>query len=116
YDAGFRVFGESRVQEIREKFESPLPSDASLHLIGPLQTNKVRQAIPHVSCIQTVDRPSLIEALAKQLPKFETTMPVLIQVNVSGEEQKSGCTVEDAAALLRQVSDVPELRCDGLMT
>jgi pyridoxal phosphate enzyme (YggS family) len=116
YDIGFRVFGESRVQEIRQKFDTPLPLDASLHFIGPLQTNKVRQAIRHVSCIQTVDRLSLIESLARELPKQERIMPVLVQVNVSGEEQKSGCTVDEACELLRQIQDVPELRCEGLMT
>jgi pyridoxal phosphate enzyme (YggS family) len=113
---GFRVFGESRVQEIRQKFDTPLPPDASLHLIGPLQTNKVRQAIRHVSCVQTVDRSSLVESLARELPKQELTMPVLVQVNVSGEGQKSGCTVDDACELLRQIQEVPELRCEGLMT
>jgi hypothetical protein len=116
YELGFRVFGESRVQEIREKFATPLPSDASIHLIGQLQTNKVRPAIHHVACIETVDRSSLIKALATELPKQGRTMSVLLQVNVSGEEQKAGCAPVDADALVRQIMAVPGLSCDGLMT
>lgn len=116
YEAGFRVFGENRVQEIRDKYETPLPDDASLHLIGPLQTNKVRQVLRDVDCIESVDRARLVSRLANELPKQERTCSVLVQVNVAGEAQKSGCAPEEAEALVRQVMDVPELTCDGLMT
>lgn len=116
YDLGFRVFGESRVQEIRDKFANPLPPDASLHLIGQLQTNKVRQAIRHITCVETVDRSSLVEALGKELRKTDATMSVLVQVNISGEEQKAGVAPEDAEPLVRAIMSVPELSCDGLMT
>ena len=116
YQLGFRPFGESRVQEIRQKFVEPLPDDASLHMIGQLQTNKVRQVTPLVQCIQTVDRSSLIESLAKELPKRDLTMDVLLQVNVSGEEQKSGCSPDDAPSLLQEIIAVPGLRLRGLMT
>jgi hypothetical protein len=116
YDLGFRHFGENRVQEIREKFATPLPDDADVHLIGPLQTNKVRQAIRVVHRIESVDRDRLIATLAEELAKQERSMSVLLQVNVSGEAQKSGCAPEDALALVRQVAAVPQLSCDGLMT
>lgn len=116
YELGLRVFGENRVQEISAKFRDPLPDDAAVHLIGPLQTNKVRQVIPLVKRIETVDRMSLIESLAKELPRQGLICSVLIQVNVAGETQKSGCTLEEAEALLTRVRDVPELRCDGFMT
>lgn len=116
YTLGFRVFGENRVQEIREKFATPLPPDAALHLIGQLQTNKVRQAIRYVTCVETVDRPSLVEALGKELRKVGETRSVLVQVNVSGEAQKAGIAPEDAETLVRGVMAVPELSCDGLMT
>jgi pyridoxal phosphate enzyme (YggS family) len=116
YALGFRHFGENRVQEIRDKFETPLPDDADVHLIGPLQTNKVRQALGTVSRIETVDRPRLVNALAKALPSLGRTCSVLVQVNIAGEEQKSGCSPEDAEALVRQIMEVPELACDGLMT
>ncbi len=116
YDLGFRHFGENRVQEVRKKFESPLPDDADVHLIGPLQTNKVRQAIRVVDRIESVDRDRLVDTLAAELPKQEREMRVLLQVNVSGEEQKSGCAPDQAKSLLRMMADVPELTCDGLMT
>jgi pyridoxal phosphate enzyme (YggS family) len=116
YALGFRHFGENRVQEIRDKFQTPLPDDADVHLIGPLQTNKVRQALGTVSRIETVDRPRLVNALAKALPSLERTCSVLVQVNIAGEEQKSGCSPEDAEAIVRQIMEVPELTCDGLMT
>lgn len=116
YDLGLRVFGENRVQEIRDKYVDPLPGDAAVHLIGPLQTNKVRQVIQLVTRIESVDRPSLIAALAKELSKQARSCSVLIQVNIAGEAQKSGCSPDEAASLLEQIMDVPELSCDGLMT
>ena len=116
YGLGMRVFAESRVQEIRAKLNEPLPEDARLHLIGHLQTNKARQAIRHVDRIESVDRPSLIETLARELEKQETSLSVLLQVNIAGESQKSGCAPEDAADLLAQIAAHPLMRCDGLMT
>jgi len=113
---GLRHFGENRVQEIRDKFTQPLPASCRVHLIGPLQTNKVRQAIRLVHRIETVDRPSLVEALGREMEKQGLTMSVLIQVNVSGETQKSGCAPADAAALLARIAAHPLLRCEGLMT
>jgi pyridoxal phosphate enzyme (YggS family) len=116
YDLGFRSFGENRVQEIRTKYEEPLPSDARVHLIGPLQTNKVRHAIRVVNRVETVDRLALVEVLGKELPKQGLTCSVLIQVNIAGETQKSGCRPEEAEELLSHIANVPELSCDGLMT
>lgn len=116
YDLGFRHFGENRVQEIRDKFDVPLPEDANLHLIGPLQTNKVKQALGSVDRIESVDRNRLVNVLAKTLPAMERTCSVLVQVNIAGEEQKSGCDPEDVEALAGRIMDVPELVCDGLMT
>lgn len=116
YAAGLRGFGESRVQEAREKYDAPLPGDASVRMIGQLQTNKARQAIGLFSCIESVDRLSLVEALERAAAKAGLTMPVLVQVNVAREPQKAGCAPEDAAALVRAASNSPHLRCDGLMT
>jgi len=116
YDAGLRVFGENRVQEIRDKFAVPLPDDAHLHLIGPLQTNKAKQVIPYVDCIESLDRARLVDTLAKELQRQERSCSVMVQVNVAGEAQKSGCEPGEAEALVRQIMNVPELRCEGLMT
>lgn len=116
YEAGFRVFGESRAQEIRQKCETPLPDDAELHMVGPLQTNKIRQILPHIDVLQTIDRLRLVNSLQKELDKQGASLKVMIQVNVSGEEQKSGVTPENASELLTKVIDASRLEPVGLMT
>lgn len=116
YRLGFRVFGESRVQEIRQKCETPLPGDADLHMIGPLQSNKIRQLLPHIQVLQTLDRESLLQALIKELAKSGSTLDVMIQVNVSGEEQKSGISPGNLSKFVAAVSAAPELRPIGFMT
>lgn len=114
--AGLRVFGESRVQEARAKYEIPLPSNASVHLIGQLQTNKARQAVALFACIESVDRISLIEALDRAAGKAELLVPVLVQVNVSRQSQQSGCAPDETGELVRIIQDSAHLRCNGLMT
>jgi pyridoxal phosphate enzyme (YggS family) len=116
YTAGLRVFGENRVQEAIAKFDPPLPADAKLHLIGQLQTNKVKQALRVFDRIESVDRVSLIAALQKEAAKEDRVLSVLLQVNIAREEQKSGCSPEDAPPLLTRIQASPNLRCDGFMT
>lgn len=116
YDHGFRDFGESRVQEIRDKLATPLPVDSTLHMIGQLQTNKVRQMLRYADVLQTVDRPNLVKSLSRELPKQERELEVLIEVNIAGEEQKGGCSPEDASTLLASLKDVPLVQPCGLMT
>ena len=116
YRAGMRVFGESRVQEVRDKYEVPLPADAAVRMIGQLQTNKARQAASLFSCIESVDRHSLVEALDRATARTDLTMHVLVQVNIAGETQKSGCAPGDAEALVRAIQQSANLHCDGLMT
>jgi hypothetical protein len=115
YAAGLRVFGESRVQEVRDKYEVALPGDAAVRMIGQLQTNKARQAVKLFSCIESVDRRSLIEALDRATAGTDLVLPVLVQVNVAGEPQKSGCAPQEAEALVRAIQQSANLRCDGLM-
>lgn len=116
FELGFRVFGESRAQEIRQKCETPLPEGAALHMIGPLQTNKIRQILPYIDVLQTVDRPRLIETLSRELEKNEATLQVMLQVNMAGEEQKSGVAPEQASVLLAHALDAPGIKPIGLMT
>lgn len=116
YELGFRSFGESRAQEIRAKCETPLPVDAELHMIGPLQTNKIRQVLPYIDVLQTVDRVRLVNALQKELEKQDSTLDVMIQVNIAGEEQKSGVAPDEAAGLLTQTINATRLNPMGLMT
>ena len=91
-DAGQRLFGENRVQEAKAHWadlRAQYP-DLKLHLIGPLQTNKARDAVALFDCIETVDRPSLADDLAKEMKKQGRQIPCFIQVNTGEEEQKGG--------------------------
>ena len=116
YELGLRHFGENRVQDARHKLSDPLPADVRLHLIGQLQTNKANHAVELFDVIESVDRPSLIGELDKQGFRRELRLPVLLQVNVASEEQKAGCSTDDATDLARMISELDHLRLDGLMT
>lgn len=101
-EAGIRDFGENRVQEAEDKWP-PLKqrtSDLRLHLIGPLQTNKVKQAVSLFDVLQTVDRPELADALAKEMGKTGKRPACFIQVNTGKEPQKAGVIPEEADALI----------------
>lgn len=116
YELGHRHFGENRVQDAARRFDPPLPTDAHLHMIGQLQTNKARQATSLFKMIESVDRPSLVHALDKEAHRLQRPMPVLIQVNIAGEEQKAGCAPEQTGGLIELVLASPWLRLRGLMT
>lgn len=112
---GVTAIGENRVQEAREKYEH-LPKDIEWHLIGSLQTNKVKQAVQMFDFIHSVDRTSLADGISKQCLKLGKTMDVLIQINVSGEESKHGGGLEEAESLIRYAASLPGLKVKGLMT
>lgn len=115
--AGQRVFGENRVQEAQEKFPSLKAAhpDLELHLIGPLQTNKVKQAVALFDVIETVDRESLADALAKEIAKTGRRPACLIQVNTGEEEQKAGIPPREALAFIERARTVHHLPVTGLM-
>ena len=115
YDAGARDFGENKVQEILEK-EPQLPSDIRWHMIGHLQTNKVKYIIDKVSMVHSVDSVRLAEAIEKEAAKKDICMPVLIEVNVAGEESKFGLSVEEVLPFLEEISSYEHLQVKGLMT
>ncbi|HXP02757.1 MAG TPA: YggS family pyridoxal phosphate-dependent enzyme [Stellaceae bacterium] len=115
--AGQRVFGENRVQEALGKFpgmRADFP-DLALHLIGPLQTNKVKEAIAHFDVIETVDRPRLAEALAREMTRTGRRLPCFIEVNTGEELQKSGVFPEAADAFIADCRDRLGLPIAGLM-
>ncbi|MEX2618523.1 MAG: YggS family pyridoxal phosphate-dependent enzyme [Alphaproteobacteria bacterium] len=115
--AGHRVFGENRVQEAAEKWpelKAAFP-DARIHLIGPLQTNKVRQAVALFDAIETVDRSRLAQALAREFDRSGRQLPCYIQVNTGAEPQKSGILPEDADSFIAQCRDEFGLPVEGLM-
>jgi len=115
--AGQRVFGENRVQEALAKFpglrrEFP---DLVLHLIGPLQTNKVNDAVAHCDVIETVDRPRLAEALAREMERSGRRLPCYIEVNTGEEPQKAGVLPDAADDFIRDCRDRLGLQVEGLM-
>ncbi|WP_062345936.1 YggS family pyridoxal phosphate-dependent enzyme [Novosphingobium sp. CCH12-A3] len=113
---GQRVFGENRVQESQEKWPAIRAAhpDVQLHLVGQLQSNKAEDAIALFDCIHSVDRPSLVTALAKAQDKLGRKVPCFIQVNIGNEEQKGGCAVAELPALLTQAREAG-LEVVGLM-
>ena len=116
-DMGQRVFGENRVQEAQEhwsELRNQYP-DLKLHLIGPLQTNKVKDAVELFDVIHTVDRPKLAQALSAEMHKTDKNIPCFIQVNTGEEEQKSGVSPDDLPELLRYSRDECGLNIIGLM-
>jgi hypothetical protein len=115
--AGQRVFGENRIQEALGKFpglRGDFP-DLTLHLIGSLQTNKVKEAVAHFDVIETVDRPRLAEALAREMARSGRRLPCFIEVNTGEEPQKSGIFPDAADAFIAECRDGLELTIAGLM-
>ncbi|HTV90157.1 MAG TPA: YggS family pyridoxal phosphate-dependent enzyme [Stellaceae bacterium] len=115
--AGQRVFGENRVQEALAKYpqlRQEFP-DLTLHLIGPLQTNKVRDAVLHFDVIETVDRPHLAEVLAREMARANRRLPCFIEVNTGEEPQKSGVLPAAADAFIGDCRDRLGLPVEGLM-
>jgi len=114
--AGQRVFGENRVQEAQAKWPALREAHPGieLHLVGQLQSNKAEDAVALFDCIHSVDRPSLVTALAKAMDKTARRVPCFIQVNIGAEDQKGGCAIADLPALLYEAhkADLPII---GLM-
>ena len=114
--AGQRVFGENRVQEAEAKWPALREANAGieLHLVGQLQSNKAEEAVALFDCIHSLDRPSLVAALARAMDKAGRQVPCFVQVNIGAEEQKGGCAIADLSALLAQAKDA-DLPVIGLM-
>jgi PLP dependent protein len=115
--AGQRVFGENRVQEAQSKWPElkQLHAGSELHLIGPLQSNKVRDAVALFDVIETVDRPKLARALAEELKRSGRQPRLFVQVNTGEEPQKAGIAPAETAAFVALCRDTFGLAIDGLM-
>jgi len=116
-EAGQRVFGENRVQEARAKWpalKTDFP-DVELHLIGPLQSNKAREAVEFFDAIHSLDRPKLAHALAAEIARTGRAPALFIQVNTGEEPQKAGAAPQDAAAFIALCRDELRLPVRGLM-
>lgn len=112
---GTRDFGENKVQELCGKYEQ-LPKDIRWHLIGHLQRNKVKYVIDKACLIHSVDSLRLARAISEEGVKRQITVPVLIEVNVAGEESKFGVRPEETEDLIRKIAVLPAVSVRGLMT
>lgn len=110
------LVGENRVQELAAKAPALADIPPELHLIGPLQSNKVNAVLHWASCVQSVDSPALAERLARRCTELDRTLDVLVQVNVSGEPTKHGAAPQEALDVVRAVAGHDHLRLRGFMT
>ncbi len=115
YDAGIRDFGENKVQELCEK-EELMAKDMQWHMIGHLQTNKVKYLIGKTKLIHSVDSYKLACEIEKQAAKQDCHMDILIEVNVAEESTKFGVSTEEVIALVQEIAKLPHVHIQGLMT
>ena len=115
YAAGVRDFGENYLQEARAKQLELADLPLSWHFIGPIQSNKTRDIAEHFAWVHSVDRLKIAQRLSEQRPAELPPLNICIQVNVSGEASKSGCTPADLPALANAISALPRLKLRGLM-
>ena len=115
YYLGVRVFGENKVQEIREKYQV-LPKDIEWHMIGHLQTNKVKYIVDKVRLIHSVDSLRLAEVIEKEAEKQDRIVDILLEVNVAEEESKFGLKTAEVLPLAEKLTALSHIRLRGLMT
>ena len=116
YEAGQRIFGESRVQELLVKHEA-LPNDIEWQMIGHLQTNKVRQIVPFISLIQSVDSARLIECINREAERIGRVVDILLEIHVAQEESKTGWKYEELVDYLHseEFAAMKNIRIRGIM-
>ena len=115
YDLGVRVFGENKVQELTEKYDL-LPDDIRWHMIGHLQTNKVKYLIGKTELIHSVDSLKLAKVIEKESGKKECITDILVEVNVAEEESKFGLKMEEVIPFIENAAQFPHINVRGLMT
>ncbi len=115
WEEGVRLFGENRAQELLEKADSYAFGPERIHFIGTLQTNKVRQIIGKVCCIQSVNSLRLAREIQKRAQAAGTVLDVLVEVNIGGEETKTGADYSQVMKLVEDLSGFSALRVKGLM-
>lgn len=115
FSGGQRHFGESYLNEALAKMEALRDLPITWHFIGPIQSNKTRAIAAHFDWVHSVEREKIARRLSEQRPAGLPPLQVCLQVNISAEDSKSGCTLNDLPALSRVVSQLPRLRLRGLM-
>lgn len=116
YDAGLRDFGENRAQEVRDKFPGFNPEGIVRHFIGHLQSNKVKYLPGRVDIIHTIDSTRIADAVDQRFGTQDMRIPVLVEINISGEENKEGVEPKQAMELAAYCAEKPNLEFQGLMT
>ncbi|PIE97536.1 MAG: YggS family pyridoxal phosphate-dependent enzyme [Treponema sp.] len=116
FSCGEFLIGENKSQELVEKYEALSPVPHESHFIGHLQSNKIKDVIPRVQCVQSIDRLSLAEKINRRLESEGRVLDILVQVNTSAEESKFGCKPTEALDLVFEISKMPHLNIKGLMT
>jgi hypothetical protein len=115
YDAGQRIFGENKVQEIIEK-APVLPQDIEWHHIGHLQKNKIRKVLPHCAMIHSVDSLALAGQISRIAGELDLVCSILLQVNISDDEAKFGFSADQLRGEFEEIQSLPNLKFEGLMT
>lgn len=113
--AGIDAIGENRVQELMDKHAQNAYTGAPLHLIGHLQKNKVKYVVGVVDLIESVDSEELLRLIAARAEKLGIVQDILLEINIAGEDSKSGLSTEELPAVLRAAADCPAIRIRGLM-
>ena len=114
--AGIDALGENRVQEMTAKIEQGAYAGAQLHFIGHLQRNKVRQVVGKVALIQSAGSEALLRVIEKEAAKADLVQPVLLEVNIGGEEAKSGFLPDEVRSAAQMAKELPHVEVQGLMT
>ena len=116
YNAGHKMFGENKVQELTDKHKE-LPGDIEWHMVGHLQTNKVKYIAPFVNMIHSVDRFKVLKTINKEALKNQRVIPCLLQIHIASEESKFGLSREEAIEILESdaFKNLQNIRIDGLM-
>ena len=114
YNAGQRVFGENKIQDMNIKHEK-LPKDIEWHMIGHVQSNKVKHMAPYVSLIHGVDSLKLLEEINKQANKYNRIIPCLLQIHIAEEDNKFGLSPEESQKLIQISKDLGNVKIKGLM-
>lgn len=115
YEGGARHFGENKVQEMCEKMEQ-MPEDVNWHMIGHLQTNKVKYIVGKCALIHSVDSLHLAKEIEKQAAKQNCEVPILVEINIANEETKFGIDRTEAMNLVKEIAKLPHVKIQGLMT
>lgn len=115
YEAGCRDFGENKVQELLDKYDK-MPTDVKWHMIGHLQTNKVKYIVDKVAMIHSVDSVKLAKCISKEANKKGVVVPILLEVNLAEEESKFGFSAKEALGAVEEIASLPNIKLMGLMT